>query len=205
MKVSRVCVNGLPMAAIAMLELSILPQAVAETGLNGSYAGMPVDVGTILNNNPAVVTNPNGLADAIVNEALKNTKIIPEYQADGSLKTKAIGAQFQGRYDLPNSPLSVRGSVYLGDNAKAVLPTVTYDLPVGTNTNLYAGAGVAWVNTLNGKSTPLGTQTGVVLTTGVEAAISQGVILYGDAKWLSSHKTPGSSPLRYQVGVGYRF
>lgn len=196
-------VKSLPVTAIALL--ISLPNAIAETGLQGSYAGIPVDIGDVLRQNPTWVAAPEDFAHAAMNQALKSTGITAEFNPDSGVPASSVGAQFQGRYDVPNSPLSVRGSVYFGGNAKAVMPMVTYDVPVGGGTNLYAGAGVAVVNTPAGKATPLGNRTGVVVTTGVEAEISKGIVLYGDAKWLSGNKGTGTPPLRYQLGVGYRF
>lgn len=189
--------------AIAALELAG-SQAAAETGFVGSYAGIPVDLGTLLNNNPNLVPTPDNLANAAMNQALQSTGVTADYNPTSTGQPK-IGAQIQGRYDLPTSPISVRGSVYLGDNAKAFMPVVTYDLPVGQGTNVYAGAGVSLVNTKDGKTTPLGNKTGVVVTTGVETEISKGIVLYGDAKWLPANRGAAQAPVRYQLGVGYRF
>ncbi len=196
--------RSLLMTAIAIVVA--MPDAIAEPGLQGSYAGIPVDLSNLLKQNPALVTSPEHLANAAMQQALKSTGITPDFNATASLQTNpAVGAQFQGRYDVPNSPLSVRGSVYFGDNSRAVMPVVTYDIPVGGSTNFYAGAGVAIVNTSAGKTTPVGDRTGVVVTTGLETEINKGIVLYGDAKWLSSNKGTGTPPVRYQLGVGYRF
>lgn len=199
----KIWMKSLPLTAIALLVP--VASAIAETGLNGSYVGVPVDVNNLLNSNPSLLPTPDHLVNAAMNQALKSTGITPEFNPTSPTANSSVGAQFQGRYDLPASPLSVRGSVYLGDDAKAIMPIVTYDIPVGGSTNLYAGAGVSVVNTPTGKTTPLGTRTGVVVTTGLESEISKGIVLYGDAKWLSGNKSTGTPPLRYQLGVGYRF
>lgn len=197
--------KGLPLVAIALLELTMMPRAAADIGLQGSYAGIPVDVDAVLRNSRAIVPTPENLTQVVVNQALQSAGATRSNLT--GVKTGAIGAQFQGRYDLPNSPLSVRGSVYLGDNARAVMPIVTYDIPVGNGTNVYAGAGVSVVN--GTRTTPLGDRTGMVMTTGVESEISKGLVLYGDAKWLSGNKGnnrgAGNPPIRYQLGLGYRF
>ncbi|MBF2029273.1 MAG: outer membrane beta-barrel protein [Oscillatoriales cyanobacterium C42_A2020_001] len=199
----NIWVTSLPMTTIALLVLTT--NAIAETGLKGSYVGVPVDIKNLLNSSSTPVPTPDHLVNAAMNQALKSTGITPEFNPTPPTATGSVGAQFQGRYDLPASPLSVRGSVYLGDNAKAIMPMVTYDIPIGGSTNLYAGAGVAVVDTGTRKTTPLGTRTGVVVTTGLESEISKGIVLYGDAKWLSGNKGTDTPPLRYQLGVGYRF
>lgn len=197
--------DGYALLSLTLLELIFLTPAVAETGLSGSYAGVPVDVGTVLKNANGSL-NPTNLTSAIANQVLSSSGITPTFTPDAESKSaNPVGAQFQGRYDLPNSPLSIRGSIYIGDSARAILPAVTYDLPVGGGTNVYAGAGVSLVNAGVGKVTPLGDRTGIVVTTGVESEVSKGIIVYGDAKWLPSNKVTGTPPLRYQLGVGYRF
>ncbi|NJP11995.1 MAG: hypothetical protein HC866_23080 [Leptolyngbyaceae cyanobacterium RU_5_1] len=194
---------GVPVLAIALLNLSAA-KAVSEPGLNGSYAGVPVDVGNLVTNSGVAPTSEN-VVGTVVKEALRLPGFTSTANQTGSAPSSNGGVQFQGRYDLPNSPLSVRGSLYVGDRARAVMPAVTYDVPVAKNTNVYAGAGVSFVKAAAGKSTPLGSQTGVMITTGVESEISKGVIVYGDAKWLPGNQGSVNEPIRYQLGVGHRF
>lgn len=197
--------KGLLLGATVLSELLTSSQAIAETGLHGSYVGIPVDMSTVLRGSQTIVPTPEHLTQVAVDKALQSTGLTPT-QSTGS-KTGVTGAHFQGRYDMPNSPVSLRGSVYLSDDVKAMMPTVTYDIPVGGGTNVYAGAGMSVVSG-TGK-TPLGDRTGMVMTTGVESEIGKGLVLYGDAKWLpgdkDNNRVRGNAPVRYQLGVGYRF
>jgi hypothetical protein len=56
------------------------------------------------------------------------------------------------------------------------MPMLTVDVPVANNTNLYLGGGYSFV-TDEGKSTQLGNQDSVVLTTGVETGVSRNVVV----------------------------
>lgn len=186
--------------------VGLVAQSVtAQPGLEGSYLGVAVDGDRMQTGLPSLfqeVNQQGSLWDAALrqfsNSATPTTQS-PSEQA-------ATGKQFQGRLDLPNNRLSVRGSVFMSDEANAVLPTVTYDLPVGKSSNVYAGAGYAIVNNAAGTTTPLGNQNGVVLTTGFEASAGRNLVIFGDTKLnLNDDRATGNSPVRFQFGAGYRF
>lgn len=117
----------------------------------------------------------------------------------------AFGGNVQARYDLSKAPASLRGSVLFTDKTVALMPIVTYDLPVAKNTNLYAGAGYSFVTNQNA-ATPLGNQNAPVLTAGVESEVAEKVVAYGDVKYgINAFKGSNASAVSLQVGVGYRF
>jgi hypothetical protein len=118
--------------------------------------------------------------------------------------------QFQGRLDISNFPISVRGMAYTSQDAKALMPTLSYDQAVHRNANIYAGVGYAFVETLGENSdTPVGNQDGVVFTTGIEARVTNNLILFGDAKLrldaTSERIQMEESPVKFQFGLGYGF
>jgi hypothetical protein len=116
-----------------------------------------------------------------------------------------LGGNIQGRFAVPNAPVSVRGAVLFSDENAAVIPTVTYDLPVANNTNVYAGAGYSFVNK-EGKPTPLGNRDAAVLTVGAESALTRDIVTYGDVKWgINAYKNSPADALSIQAGLGYRF
>ncbi len=116
-----------------------------------------------------------------------------------------FGGNAQGRVAIPNTPISVRAAVLFGGDATAIMPMVTYDVPIANNTNLYVGGGYSFV-TDDGKSTQLGNEDSVVLTTGVETGISQNVVVYGDVKWgIDAYENSSKDAVSLQLGVGYRF
>jgi hypothetical protein len=115
-----------------------------------------------------------------------------------------FGGNIQGRVDIP-SPVSVRGSVLFSDDNSAIMPILTYDVPVTRNTNVYAGAGYSFVEN-DGGDTPLGTADSVVLTTGVESAVWRDLVLYGDVKLgIDAFQNSSDSAVSFQAGAGYRF
>lgn len=116
-----------------------------------------------------------------------------------------IGGNIQGRFAIPNAPVSVRGAVLFGGESAAIMPLVTYDLPVSSNANLYAGAGYSFADK-EGKPSPLGNKNAPVLTAGAEAGVGRNVVVYGDAKWgIDAYKNSSADAVSFQAGVGYRF
>jgi hypothetical protein len=118
---------------------------------------------------------------------------------------ETVGGHVQGRVAVPNTPVSVRAAVLFGGEAAAIMPMLTFDIPIANNTNLYLGGGYSFV-TLNGKSTQLGNQDSVVLTTGVETGIGRNVVVYGDVKWgIDAYEDSSKDAVSLQLGAGYRF
>ncbi|MDZ8236876.1 MAG: hypothetical protein RMZ69_06820 [Nostoc sp. ChiQUE01a] len=116
-----------------------------------------------------------------------------------------LGGNVQGRYAVPNAPVSVRGSVLYGGDAAAIMPIVTYDAPIARNTNVYFGGGYSFV-TDEGQNSPLGNRNAPVVTLGVESEVANNVIAYGDTKWgIDAYRNSDADAVSFQAGLGYRF
>lgn len=201
-------VSGLSLLSIAPVLFSLTPASAQPTGLEGSYMGVLVDQDRALDLGLQALQESEQPASQILNEVLGYTGVSRRENSaspNQAQTNEAIGNSFQGRLDLPNSPISVRGTMFVGNEARAVMPSLSYDVPVADNANVYAGAGYSFVQS-QGQSTPLGERNSVVLTTGVEAAVGEGMIVYGDARVrVNGRRAQGNSPVRLQVGAGYRF
>ncbi len=115
------------------------------------------------------------------------------------------GGSIQGRYAIPNAPVSVRGAVFFSNETAAIMPMVSYDLAVTNNANVYAGVGYAFHES-DGAPTPLGNKDSVVLTTGVEAKVTRDIVIFSDAKvGINAYENSPASAVSVQVGGGYRF
>ncbi|MDZ8110675.1 MAG: hypothetical protein RM338_34445 [Nostoc sp. DedQUE12a] len=116
-----------------------------------------------------------------------------------------LGGNVQGRYAVPNAPVSLRGSVLYGGDSAAIMPIVTYDAPIAKNTNLYFGGGYSFV-TDEGQNSPLGNRNAPVVTLGVESEVANNVIAYGDTKWgIDAYRNSDADAVSFQAGLGYRF
>jgi hypothetical protein len=116
-----------------------------------------------------------------------------------------VGGNVQGRFAIPNAPVSARGSVLFGGDSTAIIPMISYDVPVAPNTNAYLGAGYSF-NTNEGNSSPLGNKDAVVLSAGAESEVGSNVVLYGDAKWgIDAYEDSNADAVSIQAGAAYRF
>lgn len=116
-----------------------------------------------------------------------------------------LGGNIQGRYQIENTPVSVRGAILFGKETTAIMPMVSYDLGIANNTNLYLGAGYSFVES-EGQPSPLGNRNAAVVTIGAESAIGENFMVYTDGKWgIDAYQDSKADALSFQAGVGYRF
>lgn len=115
------------------------------------------------------------------------------------------GRALQGRLDFNHLPISVRGKITLGTEINVVQPILSYDLAIARNTNLYAGAGYSFVSSQN-NHVVTSNQEAFFVTAGAEAAVSDKVVVYGDAQYpLNSSELKITAPVKVQFGLGFRF
>jgi hypothetical protein len=86
----------------------------------------------------------------------------------------STGLVINGRYPFSGVPISIRGGVQInsagGFSATVINPSVTYDLPVAKDTNVYFGAQAAF-----GQG-----NSAFGLKGGAETAIGKSSVIYGD-------------------------
>ncbi|MGA7934321.1 MAG: hypothetical protein WCA35_12300, partial [Kovacikia sp.] len=110
-----------------------------------------------------------------------------------------------GRVDLGNLPFSLRGKLFVSPESSVVQPILSYDLAIARNTNIYAGAGYSFANSKD-KTSDLTNQNAVIVTAGAEAAVSEKIVIYGDAQYQVNHPNIKETlPVKVQFGFGYRF
>jgi hypothetical protein len=154
----------------------------AAAQLTGSYLGVSID-----DNMPAALSGSGTLPLPVLQDAT---------QLSGSEPI-----QYQGRLDLENSAFSLRGNVYLDDEAAAIIPSITYDMTVVDGANIYFGAGYAIVNG-QAQGTEIGDQNGFVLSAGAEAEVLPGMVIYGNTQYGINTRSDGEQPLTFQLGIG---
>lgn len=116
-----------------------------------------------------------------------------------------FGGNIQGRVAVPNAPVSVRGAVLFSDETSAIMPIVTYDVPVTNNANVYVGGGYSFVEK-DGSPTPLGNRNAPVVTVGAEAQVTQNLVVYGDTKWgIDAYQNSPADAVSFQAGAGFKF
>jgi hypothetical protein len=116
-----------------------------------------------------------------------------------------FGGNIQGRLTTQKAPVSVRGAVLFSDDTSAIMPIVTYDVPVAKNTNVYVGGGYSFVEK-QGQHTPLGNKNAPVVTVGAESQLGQNLVIYGDTKLgIKAYQNSPASAVSFQAGAGVRF
>lgn len=165
-------------------------------------AAFAQSVNSTTNTNVVVVnTNQKGFGGAYVGAGPAFGVTNGGQQEDAAL----VGGNIQGRIQVPNTPVSARGAILFGPNNTAIMPIVTYDVPVAKNTNVYVGGGYSFVEK-DGKNAVLGNKDAPVVTVGAESSITRDVVVYGDAKWgINAYENSNADAISLQAGLGYRF
>ena len=119
-----------------------------------------------------------------------------------SSRTSALVA---ARYKFLEFPISVRTQILIG-NSTAVVPTVSFDVPLNFDTDIYIGAGVALANTVD--TTPVGNKNSLVIQPGIDYTLpNSNLVLFGNVIFAfdAYRNSPGTSATSLQTGLGLRF
>ncbi|MEA5565196.1 hypothetical protein [Anabaena sp. UHCC 0399] len=116
-----------------------------------------------------------------------------------------FGGNLTGRVKLGNTPFSARGNVLWNDETTAIIPEVSFDVPIANRTNAFVTGGYSFVEK-NGLPSPLGNRESVVLGAGVESEVANNFLVYTNAKvGLRAYQDSPASAVSINGGIGYRF
>jgi hypothetical protein len=128
--------------------------------------------------------------------------------AIGLTKSDAPGGErklsglVSARYKFLELPISVRAQAFLGDGV-AIMPSVSYDIPLNWQTEAYVGLGPAIH--ISG-DTPIGDKTAFAIQPGIDYALPNSkVVLFGNAVIAFDAYKSGGAAASLQGGVGWRF
>ena len=107
-----------------------------------------------------------------------------------------IAVAINGRYNILELPISIRGAAFLGEGS-AFVPTVSYDFPLSFNTEIYVGAGAVFAS----EGSVMGDGTAFVVQPGVDYTTNSSLVFYGNA----IVPIGGDTNTAVQGGVGYQF
>lgn len=111
-----------------------------------------------------------------------------------------------GRYRFLEMPISARGQAFIfGDNF-AFVPTVSYDVPLSWNTDVYLGAGVSFAGGGNSPSA-VGDKTAFVLQPGIDHLFpNSNLVAFGNAIFaFDAYREGGNMAISVQGGMGIQF
>lgn len=117
--------------------------------------------------------------------------------------SSSLGGNITGRYKFEEVPVSFRTSVLLGNGGTSVVPTFSYDVPLGNRTNVYLGAGASVVP--NNSNSLTGDRNAFALQPGIEVSLDKNVVLYSNAVVAINGYNDGRTATSVQGGVGFQF
>jgi hypothetical protein len=115
-----------------------------------------------------------------------------------------LGGVVSVRYKLLETPISLRSQALLG-SGQAIVPSVSYDIPLNWQTDAYLGAGVALP--ISSTDSPVGNKTSLVIQPGIDYSLpNSNAVLFGNAVVsLDAYQEGGGAAVSIQGGVGWRF
>lgn len=117
--------------------------------------------------------------------------------------SSSLGGNITGRYKFEEAPVSFRTSVLFGNGGTSVVPTFSYDVPLGNRTNVYLGAGASVVPSNSNSLT--GDRNAFALQPGIEVSLNKNVLLYSNAVVAINGYNDGRTATSVQGGVGFQF
>jgi hypothetical protein len=122
----------------------------------------------------------------------------------GAGEGKTVSGVVALRYKFLEMPVSLRTQVLIGSST-AVVPTISYDLPINFDTDLYLGVGAALAN--SNSVTPVGNKNSFVLQPGVDYTVpNSNMVVWANAVFaFDAYRSNGGTATSVQTGVGFRF
>ena len=110
------------------------------------------------------------------------------------------------RYKFLRAPVSLRTQVLVGGDGIAVVPTVSYDIPISWQADAYIGAGASIV-TGEGNKTPIGNKGSFVIQPGLDYALpNTSLSLFTNAIIsFDGYESNNGTAVSIQAGAGLRF
>ncbi|MEM7726248.1 MAG: hypothetical protein AAF208_07725 [Cyanobacteria bacterium P01_A01_bin.45] len=122
----------------------------------------------------------------------------------GLSENSQIGGVVAVRYKLLKAPVSFRAQALIGEST-AVVPTVSYDLPLNWQTDAYLGAGLVLAG--GDTASPVGNKISFAIQPGVDYAVpNSNTVFFGNAIIaFDAYRNSNSAAVSVQGGVGLRF
>lgn len=117
---------------------------------------------------------------------------------------RSAGVVLSGRYRILEAPISLRAQGIVTSGGIAVVPTVSYDIPLDWQTEAYVGAGISIPG---GNNSPVGDKVSFALQPGLDYAIpNSNAVIFGNAVIaFDAYRNGGGTAVSVQGGVGFQF
>jgi hypothetical protein len=123
---------------------------------------------------------------------------------NNSNEGEQVGGLIGVRYKFLETPISLRVQTLIGEGT-AVVPTVSYDVPLNWQTDAYLGAGVSFA--AGDSPSPVGDQTSFAIQPGIDFMIPDGnTVLFGNAIIaFDGYRQGDGAAFSLQGGLGLQF
>lgn len=123
---------------------------------------------------------------------------------DATGEGRQVGGAIAVRYKILELPISLRTQAFIGANT-AVVPTISYDVPLGWQTDAYLGAGLVFAS--GNTPSPVGNRTSFALQPGIDFIVpNSNTVIFGNAVIaFDAYRNGGGNAVSVQGGVGLRF
>ena len=112
-----------------------------------------------------------------------------------------LSLAINGRYNILELPISVRGAAFIGDGS-AFVPTVSYDYPLNFNTEVYVGLGASFAS----EGSIVGDNSAFVIQPGIDyTKTDSNLVIFGNAIFAIGGEDGGGTATAVQSGVGIQF
>ena len=112
-----------------------------------------------------------------------------------------VALVLNGRYNILELPISIRGTAFIGDGS-AFVPTVSYDYPLNFSTEVYVGLGASFAS----EGSPVGDDSAFVIQPGVDyTRPDSNLVIFGNAIFAIGGEDGGGTATSVQSGVGIQF
>lgn len=125
--------------------------------------------------------------------------------SDWNGEGQQLGAVLAARYKFLRSPISLRTQAFIGSDSTAIVPTISYDLPLSWQVDAYVGAGYSF--TTGGNPSPVGDENSFVIQPGIDYALpNSNTVLFTNAILaFDAYKGKNDKAVAVQGGLGLRF
>ena len=108
------------------------------------------------------------------------------------------------RYKFLRLPVSLRAQGLIGSDGSAFVPTLSYDIPITWDADLYVAAGGSFVT---GDNTPVGDRSSFAIQPGLDYSIPNSeLVVFGNAIIaFDAYRDEDKAAVSLQGGIGIRF
>ena len=125
--------------------------------------------------------------------------------SDWNGEGQQLSAVLAARYKFLKLPISLRTQAFIGSGSTAIVPTISYDVPLTWQLDAYVGAGYSFATGNN--PSPVGDQNTLVIQPGLDYALPNGnTVLFTNAVFaFDAYEGKNEKAVALQGGLGLRF